>query len=511
MASSSATPPVMLVVLDGWGARADADNNAVKLGHTPTYDRLIAQHPTAQLVAHGEAVGLPAGQMGNSEVGHLNLGAGRVVLQDLLRINKAVRDNALKDFAPLQDLIAKTKASGGRVHLMGCFSKGGVHAHQDHTAALANILSDAGLEVLLHAFTDGRDTAPMIAHDCLSDFQAAAPRARLASLIGRYYAMDRDKRWERVQRAYELIVHARGTPSGDFHVSVEQQHGEGRGDEFLEPLVAPEYQGFAPGDAILMTNYRKDRANQILEALLLADFDGFERSGPLPQAAAVVGMASYSAALDPIMGVLFPTEFVTDGLSETIAKAGLKQFHTAETEKFPHVTKFFNGGRQEPFDGEDRNLVPSPKVATYDLAPEMSAEGVTQGLIDAILSRDYAFLLVNYANPDMVGHTGDLQAAIKAVETVDACLGRVLDALAAQGGQALVTADHGNCETMVDPKTGKPHTAHTINPVTISLVGNDPATSVQLQDGSLCNVAPTILALMGLDQPSAMTAKSLLR
>lgn len=510
MTANLPSPPVMLVILDGWGARADADNNAVKLGQTPTYDRLVSQHPTARLVAHGEAVGLPAGQMGNSEVGHLNLGAGRVVLQDLLRINKAVKDEALKDFPALQDLVAKTKASGGRVHLMGCFSKGGVHAHQDHTAALANILHDAGLEVCLHAFTDGRDTAPMIAHECLADFQAAAPQAKLASLIGRYYGMDRDKRWERVQRAYDLLVHAKGRPSQDFQADVRAQHAEGRGDEFLEPLVAPDFHGIADGDAILMVNYRKDRANQVLEALLLDDFDGFARVGARPSLCAALGMASYSAALDSRMGVLFPTEFVTDGLSETVAKTGLKQFHTAETEKFPHVTKFFNGGRQEPFDGEERNLVPSPKVATYDLAPEMSAEGVTQGLIDAIESRDYAFLLVNYANPDMVGHTGDLQAAIKAVETVDACLGRVLDTLAAAGGTALVTADHGNCETMVDPDTGKPHTAHTVNPVTISLVAGPDATHHGLQDGSLCNVAPTVLALMGLQQPAAMTSDSLL-
>ncbi len=496
----------MLVILDGWGDRKDAENNAVKLGRTPTYDRLVSQHPTAHLIAHGEAVGLPAGQMGNSEVGHLNLGAGRVVLQDLLRINKAVSDNALKDFAPLQTLIAKTKASGGRVHLMGCFSKGGVHAHQDHTAALANILADAGLPVLLHAFSDGRDTAPMIAHDCLADFRAAAPRTQLATLIGRYYAMDRDKRWERVERAYDLIVSAKGNVSRDFEADVQDQHTKGTGDEFLEPMIAPDYDGLRDGDSILMINFRKDRANQVLEALLQADFDGFERAEPRPQVAYALGMASYSAALDPIMGVLFPTEFVTHGLSETVAKAGLAQFHTAETEKFPHVTKFFNGGRQDPFEGEARNLVPSPKVATYDLAPEMSAEGVTQGLIEAINSEAYSFLLVNYANPDMVGHTGDLAAAIKAVETVDACLGRVLEALAAKGGCALVTADHGNCETMVDPDSGKPHTAHTINPVTISLFGADRA----LKDGSLCNVAPTILTLMGLAQPEAMTAGTLL-
>ncbi len=499
-------PPVMLVILDGWGDRKDSANNAVKLGKTPTYDRLISQHPTAHLVAHGEAVGLPAGQMGNSEVGHLNLGAGRVVLQDLLRINKAVSDDALKDFAPLKDLIAKTRASGGRVHLMGCFSKGGVHAHQDHTAALANILADAGLPVLLHAFTDGRDTAPMIAHECLADFRAAAPRAQVATLIGRYFAMDRDKRWERVERAYDLIVAAKGSASADFEADVVAQHARGTGDEFLEPLRAPDYDGLRAGDSILMTNFRKDRANQVLEALLQDDFDGFARSSSRPQLAAALGMASYSAILDPIMGVLFPTEFVTDGLSETVAKAGLQQFHTAETEKFPHVTKFFNGGRQDPFEGEARNLVPSPKVATYDLAPEMSAEGVTQGLIAAINSGAYSFLLVNYANPDMVGHTGDLAAAIKAVETVDACLGRVLAAVEAKGGCALVTADHGNCETMVDPDSGEPHTAHTINPVTISLVGADKP----LKDGSLCNVAPTVLALMGLDQPPAMTATGLL-
>lgn len=499
------TKPHMLVILDGWGSSSDTTANAVALAKTPTYDRLISDRPTAKLVAHGEAVGLPAGQMGNSEVGHLNLGAGRVVLQDLLRVNKAIKDDALKDFQALQTLIKNARNFGGKVHLMGCFSQGGVHAHLDHEIAIANILTDAGLQVFVHVFADGRDTAPMIAHECIARFEREAPKASIVSVIGRYFALDRDKRWERVERSYNLIVSAAGEVTMDFKAGVLAQHSKGTGDEFLEPMVAPFYEGFDEGDAIVMTNYRKDRANQILEALLQFDFLGFERS-KIIKASAAVGMASYSGILDKLMGVLFPTEFVTDGLSETIAKAGLKQFHTAETEKFPHVTKFFNGGRQDEFDGEVRNLVPSPKVATYDLQPEMSAEEVTAGLIDAIESGQYDFLLVNFANPDMVGHTGDLSAAMKAVETVDTCLALALRAIEVEGGVALVTADHGNCETMVDPDTGAPHTAHTLNPVTISLVGDDRP----IKDGALANVAPTILQLMGLKAPAAMTATSLL-
>ena len=498
---SQNTTPVLLAILDGWGYRSETQNNAIALAHTPTYDRLLATRPYSLLRCDGEAVGLPDGQMGNSEVGHLNLGAGRVVLQTLPRINKAIALGALAQNTAFLQSIKALKASKGRVHILGLMSRGGVHAHQDHSVALAKLYHEAGIPVILHAFTDGRDTAPKIAHHCLAELSTDAPFAQIATLCGRYYAMDRDQRWERIEQAYRLIVEAKAPRYTSIKEALDAAW---ESDEFLKPCVIGDYQGFQAGDGLVMANFRADRAREILEALLMEDFTGFVRERPVLSSA--IGMISYSDRLASLIQPLFPKEVLKDTLAETVSQAGLKQYHTAETEKYPHVTYFFNGGREEPFRGEVRQVFPSPKVATYDLAPEMSAAHVRDGLIEAIRRSDYDFLLVNFANPDMVGHSGKLDAAIKACTFVDRCLGEVLGVLEQRKGIALITADHGNAEVMRDPQSGKPHTAHTRNPVTLSLIGAD----YRLRNGKLADVAPTILALLGFEKPALMQGDSLL-
>jgi len=500
--------PVMLVVLDGWGWREEPADNAVRQARTPNFDRLWAACPHAFLRTSGRDVGLPDGQMGNSEVGHLNIGAGRVVMQDLPRIGDAITSGEIERAAALVDLIAKLKQSGGACHLIGLVSPGGVHSHQDHGAALARILDKAGIPVRVHALTDGRDTPPQSAAEDLRRFAAALPpAAQIATVVGRYYAMDRDKRWDRVQRAYEAIVDAKGPHFADAQAVVADAYADGKFDEFIVPSVVGNYDGIHDGDGVLCFNFRADRVREILGAMLDPAFTGFPRTR-LPKLAAVVGMTPYSEELDRFMSALFAPQTLPMILGEVVAAAGRTQVRMAETEKYPHVTYFLNGGREECFPGEDRIMVPSPKVATYDLQPEMSAPELTAKAVEAIGSGKYDLIVLNFANPDMVGHTGSLPAAIKAVETVDGSLGAIADAIGKAGGALLVTADHGNCEMMRDPETGGPHTAHTTNVVPVLLVG---AGGAGLAEGRLADVAPTLLELMGLTQPAEMTGHSLLR
>lgn len=500
--------PVMLMILDGWGWREEEANNAVRLAETPNFDRLWETSPRAFLTTSGLDVGLPGGQMGNSEVGHLNLGAGRVVMQDLPRINQAIADGSIAQALERSGLVAALKAGGGACHLLGLVSPGGVHAHQDHAVALARILTQQGIRVHVHVFTDGRDTPPQSAADYLAAFEAALPEgAAIATVSGRYYAMDRDNRWERVEQAWRAMVLGEGHGFADAQAAIASAYADGTTDEFVRPAVIAGFSGMRDGEGLLSFNFRSDRIREILAAVLQPDFAGFARPRR-PQLARAVSMTSYSAELDALMPALFAPQTLANGLGETVSKAGLTQIRMAETEKYPHVTYFFNGGEETPYPGEDRVMVPSPKVATYDLQPEMSAPELTDKAVEAIASGRYDLVVLNFANPDMVGHTGVLSAAIKAVETVDTGLGRISDAVLAAGGALLVTADHGNCELMVDPETGKPHTAHTTNPVPLMLVGGETKT---LADGRLADIAPTLLALMGLPQPPEMTGASLLR
>ncbi len=502
--------PVMLVVLDGWGWREASEDNAVRLARTPNFDRLWAAGPRAFLHTSGHDVGLPGGQMGNSEVGHLNLGAGRVVMQDLPRIDTAVADGSLARLPALVGLIAALRASGGTCHLMGLLSPGGVHSHQRHAAALARVLAAAGVPVALHLFTDGRDTPPRAAPEYLRAFMAeiaGLPGVRIATLTGRYFAMDRDNRWDRVAQAYDALVDGAGATAPDALAAIAAAHARDVTDEFVPATALAGYAGMRDGDGVLCFNFRADRVREILGALLDPSFAGFARRRVVRFAAAA-GMTEYSTALNAFLQTLFASQSMADILGEVVARAGRTQLRMAETEKYPHVTYFLNGGEETPYPGEDRIMVPSPKVATYDLQPEMSAPELTEKAVEAINSQKYELIVLNFANPDMVGHTGSLPAAITAVETVDAALGRIAAAVAAQGGALLATADHGNCEMMKDPATGGPHTAHTTNPVPVLLQGG-PA-GATLRDGRLADVAPTLLSLLGLAQPAAMTGRSLL-
>ncbi|WP_233255939.1 2,3-bisphosphoglycerate-independent phosphoglycerate mutase [Falsiroseomonas bella] len=501
--------PVMLVILDGWGWREYAADNAVKQARTPCFDALWAKGPHAFLRTSGRDVGLPEGQMGNSEVGHLNIGAGRVVMQDLVRIDAACEDGSIGTLPAFRTLVEKVKAGSGRLHLLGLLSPGGVHSHQDHAVALAKAATAAGLQVLVHAWTDGRDTAPQAAPQFLADFEAKLPPgARIASICGRYFSMDRDKRWERVQQAYDVMVNPKGARFATAQEAVAAAHANGKFDEFVPAAAIGDYTGMHHGDGLLCFNFRADRVREILTALLDPSFDGFV-ADPTVRFSAAAGMTEYSAALKPFLLTLFPPQSMADILGEVVSKAGLTQLRMAETEKYPHVTYFLNGGEETPYPGEDRIMVPSPKVATYDLQPEMSAPELTEKAVQAIRSGKYDLIVLNFANPDMVGHTGSLPAAIKACETVDAGLARIAEAITQAGGRLLVTADHGNAELMKDPVTGGPHTAHTTNAVPV-LLHNAPA-GATLAEGRLADIAPTLLALLGLEQPAAMTGTSLLR
>ncbi len=501
--------PVMLVVLDGWGFRPDCADNAVALARTPSFDALWAAGPRGYLATCGRDVGLPDGQMGNSEVGHLNLGAGRVVMQDLPRIDSAVADGSLAAHPALATAVAALKASGGTLHLMGLLSPGGVHAHQSHALALAGIFAGAGVPVAIHGWTDGRDTAPQSAPAFVAAFEAALPAgARLSTVCGRYFAMDRDNRWERVSQAWNAMVLGQGEAAQSAQAAIASAHAAGKTDEFIPAAIIGGYAGMRDGDGLLCFNFRADRVREILAALLDPGFDGFTRSA-MPRLVAALGLTQYSTALEAHLTTLFPPQSMDDLLGQVVSRAGMTQLRMAETEKYPHVTYFLNGGEEPVLPGEERVMVPSPRVATYDLQPEMSAPELTEKAVAAITAGAHDLIVLNFANADMVGHTGSLPAAIAACEAVDTGLGAIMAAMRAAGGALLVTADHGNAELMRDPATGGPHTAHTLNRVPVMLQGAPPGAT--LVDGRLADVAPTLLALLGLPQPAAMTGQSLLR
>ena len=502
--------PVILAILDGWGERPEAVCNAIKAATTPNWDRYWKDLPHAKLSASSLDVGLPDGQMGNSEVGHMTLGSGRVVLQDLPRIDAAIHDGTLDEHPDLLAFIERLKKTGGTCHLLGLLSPGGVHSHHWHMRTLAELVARGGVPVKVHAFLDGRDTPPKSAADYIQRFTVECRRidgVSIATVCGRFWAMDRDQRWDRVEKAYATMVDALGPVAADAVGAIKAAYDNDISDEFIEPTVIGVPAPMVDGDGILMANFRSDRAREILGALVDPDFKGFKRPRR-PEFAGAVGMVDYSDTLKPFITPLFPSLEMNDILSEIISRAGLKQLHTAETEKYAHVTFFFNGGREAPFDGEERILVPSPRVDTYDLKPEMSAVEVTDNIIKAIGSNAYDFIVVNYANGDMVGHTGIMEAAVKAVETVDACLGRLEAAVLDAGGVMVVTADHGNCEKMCHG--GQPFTSHTLNLVPVLLIGA-PEGAGALADGGLADIAPTVLELLDLDVPAVMSGRSLIR
>ncbi len=510
--------PVALIILDGWGIREKEHGNAVVQGKTPNYDRWTRELERSVVDASGEAVGLPDGQMGNSEVGHLNLGAGRVIYQDLTRINLAVDRGTFYENETLLTALAALKVRGGKLHLVGLFGEGGVHSHSKHMYALLALAERQGIEPIIHVITDGRDTPPESALGFALKLEAYLSQhpGVVASVSGRYYTMDRDKRWSRTEMGYRVITMHEGYRAEgsveprtalSLSAALRASYAEGITDEFVLPVavdVGSRDVLVEPGDMVIFYNFRADRMRQIVTAFAYPDFAGFER--PYIPDLDLLTMTAYEAGL-PVK-VIFPEVEITNPLAEVLSKHGCRQFHAAETEKYAHVTYFFNGGRETPFDGEERHLEPSPKVATYDLQPQMSARPLTEALLARLRDHDDDFILVNYANPDMVGHTGVLAAAIQAVETVDECAGRLVAAINAKGGVAIVTADHGNCERMIDEKTGEPHTYHTTQPVALFVIGD------QYYDlrprGILADVAPTILHLMGITPPPEMTGRSLI-
>ena len=499
--------PVVLCILDGWGLRAEREANAPVLADTPTFDRIMATCPNATLITHGPDVGLPTGQMGNSEVGHTNIGAGRIVAMDLGQIDLSIEDGSFFEHEAIQGFADTLVASGGTAHLMGVVSDGGVHGHLSHLLAAAKVLSDRGLSVAIHAITDGRDVAPRSAAGFMQSLGAALPaNTWVATVTGRYYAMDRDNRWERVSQAYNAIVMGQGVKVDDPLSAIGAAYADDISDEFIVPAVVAGYDGMHDGDGLWCLNFRADRAREILSAIGDPDFDAFD-TGNRPALSACLGMVDYSVAHNAFMDTVFPKQKIANTLGEWASKHRLRQFRLAETEKYPHVTFFLNGGKETPETGEDRYMPMSPKVATYDMQPEMSSVEVTDHFVAAIES-GYDLIIVNYANPDMVGHTGDLAAAIAACEAVDHGLARVVAALEVAGGAMVLTADHGNCETMVDPVTGGPHTAHTTNLVPVAVVGAPKGTTVA--NGRLADIAPTLLDLLGLEAPKEMTGQSLL-
>ncbi|MEG5161896.1 2,3-bisphosphoglycerate-independent phosphoglycerate mutase [Microcoleus sp. AT3-A2] len=515
MAQASVSP-VVLIILDGWGYREEKDGNAIAAAKTPVMDSLWAAYPRTLIKTAGRAVGLPDGQMGNSEVGHLNLGAGRVVPQELVRISDAVEDGSLLNNRALVELCEKVCATGGKLHLTGLCSEGGVHSHLSHIKGLLLLAKAQGIsEVCIHAITDGRDTTPKEGVEALGKIEsyiAEVGVGRIATISGRYYAMDRDKRWDRVQRAYEMMT-TEGAPDGRSAVDVLQaSYAEGVTDEFAVPTRIAR-GAVASGDGMIFFNFRPDRARELTQAFVAPDFKGFERQ--LIDSLAFATFTQYDPKLSVM--VAFEPQNLNNILGEVISKHGLQQLRTAETEKYAHVTYFFNGGLEEPFIGEHRELVQSPMVGTYDEAPQMSADLVTDGVVTALERGIYSFMVINYANPDMVGHTGMMDATIIAIETVDKCLGRLLSAISKAGGTAIIIADHGNAEQMFDDD-GNPWTAHTTNPVPFILVEGEGrkipghGTDVPLRaDGCLADIAPTILELLRLPQPSEMTGRSMIR
>ena len=505
--------PVCLIVLDGFGYSESSEYNAIHTANTPVWDRLWREFPHTLIKTSGADVGLPADQMGNSEVGHLNLGAGRVVYQEFTRVDRAIRTRSFFNNQTLTDAVDRAKERGKAVHILGLLSPGGVHSHETHIHAMLELAVTRGASnVRIHAFLDGRDTPPKSAEASLRALQDridALGAGTLASVCGRYYAMDRDHRWPRIQAAYDLIT-AGCAPfrAQDGFTALAEAYARGETDEFIQPTTIAPADG-APtqiedGDVVIFMNYRSDRARQITRPFIEPDFDDFERRR-IPDLGAFVSLTEYNRAFD--IPIAFPPERLPNVLGQYIADLGLRQLRIAETEKYAHVTFFFNGGRETPFEGEERILIPSPQVATYDLQPQMSAEELTDRLTAAIGSGQYDLIVCNYANPDMVGHTGNLEAAVQAIETIDQCLDRLQQAIHAVGGELLITADHGNAERMRDPVTGQPHTAHTTNRVPLVYVGRD---ADLLENGTLADIAPSLLRMMGLAQPPEMTGRPLM-
>tara|TARA_B100001057_G_scaffold270044_1_gene270239 strand:- start:28 stop:1542 length:1515 start_codon:yes stop_codon:yes gene_type:complete len=497
---------ILLMILDGWGNAPDPKVSALDQAKTPYIDSLYVDYSFNSLRTDGEHVGLPKGQMGNSEVGHMNLGAGRIVYQDLAKINLAVKKNELRNIKVLTDSFQFAKKQGKKVHLLGLLSDGGVHSHINHLKALLDLIEDYELtEVYLHAFTDGRDVDPQSGKRFVNQIEEKlhGKHTKLATLIGRYYAMDRDRRWERVKLAYDLLIHGKGSPSTDFEKSLQESYNEGITDEFIKPLIKENISSkIEQGDVVIFFNFRTDRGRELTQALSQQPFPEYDME---PLDLYYITLTNYDNSFKGVK-VVFDKENLQDTLGEVLSKAGKTQVRIAETEKYPHVTFFFNGGREVPFDGEERILCPSPKVATYDLQPEMSAFEIRDAIVERIENDPPDFICLNFANPDMVGHTGDLQAAIKACEAVDQCAADVLNTALKQDYTSLVIADHGNCETMINPD-GSQNTAHTTNPVPIILV--DPEKR-KINSGVLGDIAPTLLDLIDVKQPKAMTQKSLI-
>lgn len=511
--------PVLLVILDGWGIGGDGPGNAIHLARTPVMDRLLATSPSATLRCSGEAVGLPSGQMGNSEVGHLNIGAGFIVYQWITRLDLAIAEKAFSTNTAFVSAFDRVKSNGGTLHFLGLIGNGGVHAHTRHLLALIDAAESYDVRrILVHAFTDGRDAPPTSAQEFITPIEtrlATMPEARIATVSGRYYAMDRDHRWERTKKAFDAVVHAEGPTAGTARGAILDAYQNDITDEFIHPTVIRGEDGRAHstgrGDEYIFFNFRSDRGRQLTQALSMESFVAFDRGRFNPLHHHVTTMTKYEKNL-PVT-VAFASEDVVHPLARVISDAGKTQFHSAETEKYPHVTFFLNGGREDPFPGEVRRMVASPKVATYDMQPEMSAPDVCRGVIEAIKSLAYDFIIVNFANCDMVGHTGVISAAVTAVETVDTCVGQLLDALIQANGVGMITADHGNAEEMIDQETGGPMTAHTTNPVPAILVAPDdhPLRKAGLRNnGLLPAIGPTMLDLMGIPIPESMTQPSLL-
>lgn len=501
---------VMLMILDGWGIAPPSPTNAVTRARTPHLDFYFNRYPHSQLQCSGEAVGLPEGQMGNSEVGHLSIGSGRIIYQSLTRITRAVKDGSLETNPVLVKAMEKARDNGKKLHLLGLLSDGGVHSHVDHLLGLLAMAKKQGVEkVYVHAFLDGRDTPPQSAAPFLEQVEKACQElgvGRIATVSGRYYAMDRDKRWDRIQKVYDIMTGGEGQEAASAAEGLETAYAAGQTDEFVVPFRVSGVDGTVEqGDSLIFFNFRPDRARELTHAFTDTEFQGFPRKeDQLP--VHFVTMTEYEKGIQA--PVAFPPEEIRDTLAEVVSKAGLHQLHIAETEKYAHVTFFFNGGREKPFPNEDRILVPSPKVATYDLQPEMSAYLVTEKLQEALDKDLYDLVILNFANPDMVGHTGSLEAAVKALEAVDECVGSLADKVLQKGGALCITADHGNLEEMEDPVTHAPMTAHTTNPVPFLVVGAEPGT--QVEDGGLSDIAPTLLELLDLPKPEAMTGHSLL-
>ncbi|MCF6466647.1 2,3-bisphosphoglycerate-independent phosphoglycerate mutase [Clostridium sp. Cult2] len=505
--------PVMLIVLDGWGIGKQYEGNAIYLANTPNFDRLLEKYPNSRLEASGLAVGLPEGQMGNSEVGHLNIGSGRIIYQELTKITKSIKDGDYFKKKEFLEAIDNAKRNHSKLHIMGLVSDGGVHSHNTHLYALLELCAKEGFKnVYIHAFLDGRDVPPTIGKQHLIELQNNIEKigvGEIATVSGRYYAMDRDKRWERTQLAYDAMVLGKGRENESPTDGVQKSYDEEIYDEFVIPMVITEkgkpVATIDNGDSIIFFNFRPDRARQITRAIVDEDFDGFKRDKKVETF--YVTMTQYDKTIENVH-IAFKTEKPDNTLGEYVSSLGLSQLRIAETEKYAHVTFFFNGGREEPYENEDRVLIPSPKVATYDLKPEMSAIEVKEEVLNRLNMDKYDLIILNFANPDMVGHTGVVEAAIKAVETVDSCLGEIIDLLLKKGGKALITADHGNAEKIINEKDNSPITAHTTNMVPLILVGEE---DVKLREGILADLAPTLLDMMGLEKPKEMTGQSLIR